>query len=104
MSYVGEDSPFSEYIRSRAEEIREDARGWGYMRNMTAIGVTAFTGALNATESVRSWSTVEQIKFNAAGVAIAAVSALGMEYGRRRELRRAQTYEAHAEELASLDL
>ncbi len=101
---LGENFPQSSYVRVWAEETREVARGYRDMRNILGVGIAGVTSAMNATESVSSMSSVDQLKFNLVGIATAAVSALGMEYGRRKLERHAKRFDANAEELASLDL
>lgn len=101
---LGENAPLSEHVKVWAEETREESRGYRDMRNILGIGIAGVTSGLNATESVSSMSTIDQLKFNAAGIAIAAVSALGMEIGRRRRESKARRWDAHAEELSGLNL
>lgn len=94
----------STHVRHWAQETREEARGYKYWRNILFIGITAATALSNKDEYINSLPPVDQLKFNAGGIAIASLSALGMEYGRRKRERYAREWDEQAEELESFNL
>jgi len=104
VTILGENSPLSDHVKEWAEQTRDESRGYRNMRNILGLGLVGATGGLNATETVNSLSEINQIKFSAVGLAIAGVSALGMEVGRRRLEKRAKNWDAHADELSRLGL
>lgn|GEM_PF-4420463 len=100
----GYSAKLSEHTAQRAEATRETARGYRDMRNMLFVVLTGATALSNAYEDINSLPPVDQIKFNAAGLAIASLSATGMEWGRRKRERHATTLDKLSKELANEDL
>jgi hypothetical protein len=98
------DKKLSTLMEETAVSAREIARGNGETRNILGIGITGATLLMNTLGSVEALPIVDQLKLNAAGLAIAGMSALGAERARRHRLQRAEAHEQLAAELQALNL
>ena len=97
----GSEDKLSSHVSVWADEEREQARGYRDMRNIVGVGIVSITSIFN----VESFGSVaHRLEFNAGGIAVAALAALGMERGRRKLEKQARIFEKRAEELSALDL